>query len=166
MRRNSRSLAGGWATEGRRSGPEATTRRGGRDTQDGWLDCRGESALFHKNNNHLSHDPDSSAKRKISRPAPTPRIGARQPNHQSIDSDKSDPIKPKIVRGAPETHHEPHPASLHPTSPSKIATQLHPPQTLPLPPSCAPIATHRPASFSVFSLITPAFLTDDLKTPI
>ena len=166
MRRNSRSLAGGWATEGRRSGPEATTRRGGRDTQDGWLDCRGESALFHKNNNHLSHDPDSSANRKISRPAPTPRIGARQPNHQSIDLKRYDPVKPKNRTRRPRTSQRSPPSKPPARHPTQIATQLHPPQTLPLPPSCALIATRHPASFSVFSLITPAFLTDDLKTPI
>ncbi len=95
MRKNGRSLAGGWATKQHRSGPEVTTTRGGRDTQEGWLDCRGEFALFHKNNNQLSHEPDSSANRRIGRPAPTPRIGARRPNHQSIDFDASDPIKPK-----------------------------------------------------------------------
>ncbi|CAI8696177.1 hypothetical protein EMIT0111MI5_30589 [Burkholderia sp. IT-111MI5] len=52
--KNGRSLAGGWATDGRRSGPEATPRRGGRDSEEGWLDCRGEFVLFHINNNYLS----------------------------------------------------------------------------------------------------------------
>lgn len=53
MRKNGRSLAGGWATDGRRSGPEASAMRGVRDSQEGWLDCRSEFVLFHGNNNQL-----------------------------------------------------------------------------------------------------------------
>lgn len=93
MRKYGRSLAGGSATDGCRSGSEATTRRGGRDTQEGWLDCRSEFELFHKNNNKLSCTAKASAYGRIFHPNPTPRNGAGQCNHQSIDLNRSNPIK-------------------------------------------------------------------------
>lgn len=138
MRKNGRSLAGGWATDRRRSGPEATTRRGGRDTQDGWLDCRSKFELFHKNNNKLSFTEKASAYGRIFRPSPTPRNGAGQRNHQSIDLNRSNPIKQEDrsppTRKSPHTlfhkppHHQPtqNRNLIAPTANVPTATQLLP----------------------------------------
>ncbi|WP_176048308.1 hypothetical protein [Burkholderia sp. BCC1644] len=95
IEQNGRSLAGGWATEGRRSGPEATARRGGRDLQEGWLDCRSEFALFHENINQLSECLGLLVNRRIYRLAGAPRVGACPHNHQSIDFQRSDPWRPE-----------------------------------------------------------------------
>ena len=85
MRENGRSLAGGSAMDGRRSGPEATASCGGCDSQGGWLDCRSEFVLFHKYLKKLSRGSFVSANRKIYRSTRAPRVGACQSNHQSID---------------------------------------------------------------------------------
>ncbi|WP_175873901.1 hypothetical protein [Burkholderia sp. BCC0397] len=72
IEQNGRSLAGGWATSGRRGGPEATARRGGRDLQGGWLDCRSEFVLFHGNIKKLSNCLVLAINRRIYRLAERP----------------------------------------------------------------------------------------------
>ena len=150
IEQNGRSLAGGWAPEGRRSGPEATARRGGRDLQGGWLDCRSEFVLFHGNINKLSKCLGLLVNRRIYRLTRTPCMGARPPNHQSIDFQRSDPSQPEDASRKITDRRTPGTAR-HPTqSPCQIATQLHSKQTFSDSRGCAPIATrvsHKPTCF-------------------
>jgi len=92
IEQNGRSLAGGWATRGRRSGPEATARRGERDLQGGWLDCRSEFVLFHENIKKLSMCLEIFDKQKDLPPPRAPRPGACYRNHQSIDFRRPGPV--------------------------------------------------------------------------
>ena len=147
MRKNGRSLAGGSATDGCRSGPEATASCGGCDSQGGWLDCRSEFVLFHKHLKKLSSCLRMSANGRIDRSDRAPRLGACQSNHQSIDFHR---IGPQITKN--DTPHDakspkPNPIKAVTHQPTQYRNPIAPTANVSTPSQLLPNRHHPPGKF-------------------
>ncbi|WP_175973300.1 hypothetical protein [Burkholderia sp. BCC1047] len=91
IEQNGRSLAGGWATTGRRSGPEATARRGGRDLQGRLAGLQKRARIISWKSQKPFNHTSLVGKQKDFPSHRAPRPGARSHNRQLIDFPQAAP---------------------------------------------------------------------------
>ncbi|WP_175915967.1 MULTISPECIES: hypothetical protein [unclassified Burkholderia] len=167
---NEKKTADHWLAARRRVGVEAALKRlriaeGATHRKAGWI-AEARSHYFIKITNRFRMTDECRQTEGLAAQSHRPdTVHADTIISRLIFGDRTLSIQ-KCTRRTTTNRRNLNPARILSTSPPKIATQLHPPQTFATRASCSPIATSREPSFSVFSLIEAAFLTDDLKTPI